>query len=249
MPYSQMGCDLSNLPCIDDESFYRGRMNAMQFEDVNPLLNMKTVISQYSYPQWQPTGDADGMDGPYRTPAYHATPPQSMDSAPSRYFVPPELTTQPPSPPSQPTVNGDEATYYNLFGTLDPDSTIPLPDEIEEQFDKHQFYGMDSPAPIILHSDLPHTNPHLRDPPREATPSTVSQVIDHDPPNEVDREEGVKRPRRSSKVSKKKATPGVPPPKGNNPFGSKGTRSCSSCRKRKGKVIAPRAHEAPLSKR
>jgi len=240
MPHSQMSCDLFHPLYVDNESRFRS-MGALQFEDIDVAFKIKTTVGNYSYSQWQPT---DVIDGQYRTMAYNTTPPQSVDSTPSQFFPPAALTAQPPSPP-QPTINSDETNYFFL-PSFDSDCTIQLTDEnfeIDNQFVKHQVYGMDVNTPIVSQGDLPNLLP---EPAPGATPSTMPQEVDRDTPNEVKLEQGVERPRRSSKTSKKSATPGVPPPKGNNPWGSKGTRTCAACRKRKGKVTTPRAHGGPL---
>ena len=221
-----MGCDhrLFHLSYIDNELHFRPRMNAMEFEGINSVLDMKPTLDNYPYPQWL-GGGTDVIDGYFEAPAYDTTPPQSMDSAASQFFPSGPLTAQPPPPPVQPSVNDDDSTY--IF-------TIELPREgygTDDQFSKQQLYSMDI-------SDLR---------PPEATPSTVPQV-DHDPSDEIDHEEEVARPRPSRQNSKQMVTPGVTPQKGNNPFGSKGTRTCAQCRRRKGKVL-PHEPTRPLRRR
>jgi hypothetical protein len=211
----------SSAYMADGEGF---RISVVDFDSSAPPF-VKDTFDFPTYIPWPSNTNTAAVEEGYYSSGYDTTP--SADQEP-RYIAPsafenPPLTVFAQPPPSTKT---NDPSYGYFAGRLDASSTVAEQSEghfdAEENFGKFQILMEDANA--------------------QPTPSTVIQETDEknepdvgDDDDNDDDEPQKSRP--SRKTSKKDSTPTGQGKGGNNPFGSKGTRTCASCRKRKGKVL------------
>jgi hypothetical protein len=199
-----------------DGTRFRNGMTAVEFEASVPTFIKDALDFHTLFPSWTNTAAVDDglYGGGYLTTSSQDQEPQFMATS---VFAQPasSVYAQPPSPPTT------KPTYRYYAGQLDASPTVAeLPSDeydVEENLSEFQIpmEGLNT----------------------QRTPSTVVQEGDQRSESEVvDDDDEPLKPRPSRKNSKKDSTPAGQVKGGNNPFGSKGTRTCGSCRKRKGKV-------------
>jgi hypothetical protein len=205
-----------------DGARFRNGMTVVGFEASAPTF-IKDTFDFPTYFSWPGSANTTAIDDGYYSSGYDTTPPQDQ---PEPQFIAPSAFAQPaPSAFAQPprTSKTNEQTYRYFAGRLDASSTVAEP--ADDQYEVDENFGE-----FQLLMERPNTQP---------TPSTVVQDMDQRSESEVDDDDDDEpvKSRPSRKNSKKDSTPTGLPKGGNNPFGSKGTRTCGSCRKRKGKVL------------
>jgi hypothetical protein len=198
-----------------DEARFRNVMTVMDFETSAPAYMKDAFEFQTYFPQWPANvNTATGDDG-YFSSGYDTTP--SLD--PDQYIAPACTQSSSLFAQPRPMIKADEPTYPYFAGELVASPTVAEP--VDEQYDEN-FAAF--PIPMEGQNTQP-------------TPSTTVQEQDQRSEPEVDDDDDEPlKSRPSRKNTKKESTPAGQAKGGNNPFGSKGTKTCGSCRKRKGKV-------------
>jgi hypothetical protein len=213
---SYTSCDFLPHSYMSDEPKFRNGMNAIGFEPPAPAFLKNTFDFTGYCPPWSATDENTTAIDDSSWCDYDTTPPHDAE----QQFMPLSVFAPPP-----PTPKNDDPGYPFLAGRLDdPFPVVPPP--VEEPFEE----------PFEV-KNFPKFQIFIEGPSTQATPSTVVQEPDQRSEPEVGHDEEPLQTRPSRKNSKTDSTLIGQPGRGNNPFGSKGTRTCGSCRKRKGKVF------------
>jgi hypothetical protein len=194
-------------------------MNVMEFEASAPTTFIKDAFDFPTYFTWPGNANTTAVDDGYYSSGYDTTPSQEQET--QTQFLSPSAFTQSASPVYAQPPKTDKQTYEYVAGQLDASPTVAEP--VEGQYDVEDNFGE-----FQIHMEGQNT---------QRTPSTVVQEMDQRSEPEVDDDDDKPLKSRHLRKNLKDSTPPGEVKGGNNPYGSKGTKTCGSCRKRKGRVL------------